>query len=227
MFARQYVQYLPPYERYPVHATFDGSHLTSYEFDLALLDELDRAGERVFYVFDMWDWAWNVYAPFGRYAASYRAGQAVLDARFLPVVRIFTRDRGWIVLYRYGRPPGAPTSGAAVFVEGRAVSLDPEVPPRATAETGGKIIPAEPARVGQWDLEPAAEYWLHADVAVFSGLVVPVWNGRSLSRFLDASVPVPIDLIVRGDQGTLSLVPYPPSTAMRIESLSLRRVRPR
>jgi hypothetical protein len=223
VFARQYVQYVPSYARYPVHSTFEGSHLTSYQFDLPLLSELDAAGVPVFYVCDMWDWAWDIYAPFGRYAQAYRDARDVLDQRFTPVLRVFTHDRGWITLYRYGRPPGPLAPVHEVFVEGRPFVLGPDVPAR---DPGSERTGA--GEVAAWELDPSLTYWLHGDVAVDGGLAVPVWNGTPLNHFLDAPVPVPLDAVVRGrPQGRLSLVPYPPSTPVRIEGLAVRALRPR
>lgn len=226
VFAKQYVQYVPPYERYPVHSTFEGSHLTSYAFDLSLLREMDAVGLAVFYVLDMWDWAWNVYFPFGRYAGSYRSAQETLQTHFTPVLRIFTRDRGWIVLYRYGRAPGAAPPRDDVFVEGRRFALGNDLEPRAPVPLGAARPASAASPVAEWDLERGAMYWMHGDIAVEQGLVLPVWNDRVLGRLIDAPVAVPIDAIVRGRRGRLGLLPYPSPSRVRIDALRLRQLQP-
>ena len=223
VFAKQYVQYLPEYARYPVDSAFDGSHLTRYEFDLPLLDELSAAGHDVYFVSDMWDWAWNVYAPFGRYAESFRGAQATFDARFTPLLRIFTRDRGWVILQRYGRAPGRGESRETVFVEGRRVEFGAVIPSRSTPSTGAHVETSG-APLAEWELDPRATYWLHGEFAVEGGLAVPVWSGMALPRFLDARQAVPLDAMVRGGDGRFALVPYPSPGRIAIDALRLRPI---
>lgn len=215
VFNRQYLQLLPDYRRYPVRARFaGGSHLVEYELDIGLLKELEAAGTPVLYVVDMWDWSWNAYAPFGRYAASFLRLNAQLEQFFVPIVRVYTRDRGLVSVYRFAGTPGERHAEPAMYVEGRRFRGGDEVRPLAS-HSRARIRLEEPGRAAEaarFIVEPRRQYWLHLDVAVIDGEnVLPMWDGEGLVKSFDSRLFVPLDRIVvaAGPTATVSFLAYP------------------
>jgi hypothetical protein len=233
VFDQQYPARLPAYSRYPVHARFDGSHLLDYSLDVALLRTLSEAGTPVYYVSDAWDWRWNAYAPYGRYAASFRQLTDQLKVSFAPVMRIHTRTRGLVSLYRLrpwgvGEEPDAPI----IYVESERYREGPVVEGRSGISLPAKVsLPnvgrAEP--VLEWAVTPGQPYWLHLELHLLRGeMVVPVWSGTGVSTYLDARVTVPFDTVVYSATGiaTLELMSYPAPARVLVEHVSLTQLLP-
>ena len=232
VFNKQYVQILPRYEHYPVRAVHEGSHLVDYGLDIELLRELQRRGIEIFYITDMWDWAWNLYAPFGRrYSESYLRLKQQLEEFFVPVLRIYTRDRGLVSLYRFG--PHAPegVSNSILYLEGVPHRVGGAVPDdlglQTKAEvrvpTGGGIIP-----VAQYQVKPGRPYLLTSALRVVEGsTVVLAWDGRSQVG-VDARNAVPIEHVVyaNGRGGTLGLFPYTEGALAELTGVQLRELTP-
>lgn len=232
VFNRHYLQLLPPYRRYPVRAAFEGgSHLVDYAVDISLLEEVRARGREVFYLSDMWDWSWNVYAPFGRYAGSFLGLQATLDRSFVPVLRLYTRDRGFVSLYRLDGSRSGPRGEPALFVEdsphrtGRQITGE-GLEPRAQLRVDN---PGAGTTVARFPVEPGQAYWLHLELAVLDGhAVVPLWDGVALPKHVDARVPVSVDGVIYPTRasGTLSLLAYPDAAVVSIERVTLTKLVP-
>lgn len=189
---KMYTQWLPDYERYPVKVERQGSHCLTYAFDQEVLSDLARTGKPVYFHLDMYDWAWNLYYPFGsRYANSYVELKEGLEGLFNLEAVSYSRQRGRIELWRYGRRAARPPH---VFVEGRPVEF-----------TESRSFEPE-SELKSVSLEPGEWYWLEMKIRSIDGAVAVVsLNGKAYEKYFDAAIPAPLDYVFRAAQSKLEL----------------------
>ena len=157
----------------------EASHVVEYKLDLSLLEEIAGRGTPVYYLVDMRDWSWNAYYPNGRYAASFASLSQMLDQWFVPVLRIYTRDRGFVSLHKScpggvefpkRRSKGRFTSTPRFHLGGEIHSTTPPIVPALVAFLGRPLatFPSEP---GRW-------YWVSVDLSMPTGnYAAALWNG--------------------------------------------------
>ena len=223
-----YFMHRPDYERYPVAAERDGSHLLSYRLQPDVLERLRGTGRPVYFHMDMWDWGWNAYWPWGRrYAASFAQLRADLERYFALRAVAFTFDRGRVELWEYAGPDAPP----AFYDEDRPVELGPPLASPVTFPAGATIaaLRDQPLQLASVATRPGERYWLRAWIRCEGTAVGHLaLDGVSLSRWFDAAVAVPFDHVhtARGERLDVSLLPNDGEGHVVVERLEVRPVVP-
>ena len=102
---QMYELFFPHYTWFPWYAQrAPRGHVQNYVMRPECMERLRvRSGKEILYLLDEYDWGWNGYYPNGAlYGQSYASLQSLMSDYFTPVLKIFSRDRGMVVLYKYG-----------------------------------------------------------------------------------------------------------------------------
>jgi len=227
LYSLQYSGHTPKSARYPVSASWtDQSHLTRYSVNLSVVRALAERGP--FYLFlDQWDLAWNLYAPFGIYAPVYQELNETLKKCFEPRVQVLTLERGLTSLWIYRENPDPEAWRRVPFFDGdRPARIGEEAPILEGGPRRFEATRPEESRT-VFATEPEARYWLHFEAASEQGaLVVFQWNGETLTRQLDARVPIPFDVPVQatGSRSELLFISYAASAPVSLTNVRAIRM---
>jgi hypothetical protein len=209
IFSKQYLQKIPNYLKYPVRSEFtEASHLAAYDFDYNVLREISDVGKNIYFVYDTWDWAWNLYAPFGRFAATSMRVIDQLRMWFKPVLTIYSKDRGFVRLYIFDENKLEEGDEEIIYLEGQPYRVLAELRPEGNVLHGSfPLKSSQQLEVARYKTNPGRYYWLHMETAKLSGehYVNVLWNGRYMGRAVDSLTTIPIDIIAKTDS-SLSLI---------------------
>jgi hypothetical protein len=225
-----------PYEQvdlpgFPWKVVPDGTHLLDYTLDVDKMRELARrSGQRIFFLADESDWAWNGYYPFGaQYGASYAQLQADLARWFHPVADLVTGPRGELTLYEFGPASGAPSE----WVEAAPIHVAPRL--LYALERPIRLLPAASAhpfvhleKVRGIDLRVTVRGTCHDKASVYpyvSGDTATAWN---VLRYLDAPASIRYRFHARPetDAVDISLNFIQPVGSMDLEELRVEAYAP-
>jgi hypothetical protein len=229
LYSELQVQWRPPYRRSPIHSRIENAHVAEYQVDVLLLRQLAQQGVPVYYVLDMWDWNWNCCYPFGRYAPAFLEFKSLLERDFVPEMRLWTRDRGFVVLYRLrnGESP-AGENAAPLFVERRRYRVGRELTGSPAGVCPG-TVPGGPKPVAEYTLEPDKRYWVHVELHLSDGgFAIPAWSGSSFTKWAESSRSIPLDTMARAadSRGDLTIQVYPTPRPVALDKLSVRELLP-
>lgn len=216
---QMYLQWKPGYLRYPVSVEREGSHVKSFVFNGDVLKDLSKTSRPVYFHLDMYDWAWNIYYPFGnRYALSFAQLRENLNQWFELVGISYSRQRGRTELWKFKVSQNAPSNNKTpVFVEGREIEIQDSVP-------------FEPSQDGGvFHAETGARYWLDMEIRCDGGAQAILWiEGKPYEKYFDASSRVPMDLVLEAKSSVIKIHVQNLSKSgnVIVESARLRKVKP-
>lgn len=212
LFNRLLEQWQAPSQEYPVTAKHEGSHVIDYQINLETCRKLEQQGHTVFFVTDTWDWGWNYFAPFGKYANAYVNLQRQLDAHFTPMVKIWSRDRYFTTLYRFGKVSKSSIS-PMMYIEGQRMQIGQLMTPLTSKES-----------TTTFDLKAGQQYLLRFEASVTHGKSFSVhWNGMNQLKYVDANIPLMYEYILtaKADENVLRFIPADKETKYQVKQIQL------